>query len=636
MNTVAKAWVGLLGAMVIVGCLFLLFLPDNLSARNITQYKDTISSSAPLTASNHTMSFQLDTTISPGSYIEITPPPGFETLGTSTFAAERNVELRVDGSLRERGVVQTTTDDMVEIVAGIPGLIRYTLNTTEGISTGSQLEFKIGNHTSQALVFSETYSTSTGTTTVEADIKPIINSETTGTHKVKVRVYDGGQVADADLHISILERVGVGPIDTTEEIPPERFNGSPTSTVTGVSLSVEIFVETNELAICKFSTTPGVNYFAMPVTFTNTGLIYHTAVVAVTPNSTQSFYIRCIDDEGNFNTDDYLLEFAVSDIPTGTANEEGEVEGDGTGTGDSGTGSGGGGGGTDGEADGETPLTGGDTGTGGGGGGSGGGTGNNTDDTAGGGFESTDAPYRSGDGRVTINGFAFPRSDVFVLVDGKVATDVQAGNDGVYSIVIDEIARGAYTFGIYAVDANNTRSSTFSTSFTVSGARTSALSNINIAPTVKVIPDPVQPGSTLTISGYAQPNAVVTLENEREGSAASKQTITATANSAGVWTTTIETNNFSVGTYKARARATQTDGVATNFSNYVLYGVGQAAVRPINADLNRDGKVNLVDFSILLFWWGTDGGDSDPSADINGDTKVNLVDFSILLFNWTG
>jgi len=38
----------------------------------------------------------------------------------------------------------------------------------------------------------------------------------------------------------------------------------------------------------------------------------------------------------------------------------------------------------------------------------------------------------------------------------------------------------------------------------------------------------------------------------------------------------------------------------------------------------------------MLFWWQTNGGDSDPSADINQDGTVSLTDFSILLFNWTG
>ena len=50
------------------------------------------------------------------------------------------------------------------------------------------------------------------------------------------------------------------------------------------------------------------------------------------------------------------------------------------------------------------------------------------------------------------------------------------------------------------------------------------------------------------------------------------------------------------------------------------------------ADFNSDGKVNLVDFSILLFNWNT----ADTGTDLNSDGRVNLTDFSILLFNWTG
>jgi hypothetical protein len=52
----------------------------------------------------------------------------------------------------------------------------------------------------------------------------------------------------------------------------------------------------------------------------------------------------------------------------------------------------------------------------------------------------------------------------------------------------------------------------------------------------------------------------------------------------------------------------------------------------LRADINHDGKVNLVDFSILLSHWETDDADSD----INQDGVVNLADFSIMLFSWTG
>ena len=49
-------------------------------------------------------------------------------------------------------------------------------------------------------------------------------------------------------------------------------------------------------------------------------------------------------------------------------------------------------------------------------------------------------------------------------------------------------------------------------------------------------------------------------------------------------------------------------------------------------DLNEDGKVDLIDFSILLSKWGT----SDATADINCDGIVDLIDLSILMSHWTG
>ena len=636
MTAVVKAWTIFLVSFMLMVVAWWLLTPDNVLARNISQYKDTISNSAPLQASNHTLSFTLDTAISPGSYLEITPDAGFEVLSTTTFAAERNIELMVGGVPRDADAIGGAGIDLVEIFPGSPGVIRYTLNPSVGIGAGAQLELKVGNHTSKSLGFSESYATTTGTTTVYADVKPIINTGATGTYRIDLKIVDGVEVADAKFVIAVVEQVGVGPIDTTEEIPPVRFNGSPTTTVTGVTQSVEIFVETNELAVCKFAREPGIDYAAMPVTFTNTGLIYHTEVVSVTPDSVQSFYIRCIDDEGNFNIDDYLLQFAVSQAPTGTSNEDGEVEGDGTGTGNNGTGSGSGGGGTSGQSDGQAPTEGGTSGGGGSGGGGGGGTGGKSGDTSGGGFESTDGPYRSGDGRVTIDGYTSPKSEVVILVDGKEAERVRSDSQGLYSATLDKIARGVYTFGIYALDPNQTKSSTFSTSFTVAGARTSALSNISIPPSVKINPDPVQPGQNVTVSGFTLPNASVAIENEKDKSPVSRQQFSATSDQNGAWSVSVPTANFSLGTYKARAKATQGQTISTSFSNYTLYGVGQAASRPLNADLNRDGKINLVDFSILLFWWNTNGGTSDPSADINADGKVNLVDFSILLFNWTG
>ena len=636
MSTVARLWLIFIAVTVFSTVVFLV-LPDNTSARNIQKYKDTITDSAPGAYSNHTFEFQVDTYVAPGGRLEFTFPSGFSIISTSTFDV-RNVELLVNGFPRIASTSASAGIDQVDITTGDPGFIRYTLAPDFSISDGSSIELRVGNRTSGANYFSETYdATTTSTTTIYADVEPIRNTATVGTQQIRFEIWDAGvRTADAGFVISINSRVSILNLDTTEKVPPYRFNPAPTSSVGGTTLSVEISIETDEFSFCRYSKTPGVAYGSMTLNFTNSGLIFHSTVVTVTANSVQHFYIRCIDDEGNFNTDDFDLTFRVDEKPTGTANTEGSTSGNGTGSGNSGTGNGSGGGGTTGGSSGQTPSNGGTAGTGGSGGGGGGGRGPNNGSTAGGGFETSDEAYRSGDARVIISGYAFPNSTVTVLVDGTIAQTVRSSGSGTYSVTLDAIARGVYTFGVYAEGSDKVKSSTFSTSFTVTGARTSELTNINVSPSIKVTPDPVQPGQSLAVTGYALPNSTVTLQNGRLNVKQSNKEYTAIADAAGRWSTTIDTAGFTKGTYQIRAKSVQEGGSVTNYSSYTFYGVGESANTPLNADLNRDGKVNLTDFSILLFWWGTAGGDSNPPADINHDSKVSLTDFSILLFNWTG
>ena len=618
--------------------LFSGLLPDIGYAKNVSTYSDVISDSRPLGQANHTFTFTIKKDVPAGAYFDFDFPTEFTLLATSSFDV-RNVEMLVNGTPRLATSTADATYDGVIITTGSGGRIRYTLNSSTGLSAEDIITLKVGNQTSNAYGPTYTYSTSTGTTTIPGDIEPIVNSSTTGTYTINMSVTGASDEITADFQIAVVDAVGVGPADTTETVPPYRFNGAPDGEIGGTTLSVEISLETDEFAICKWSTASGTDYFAMPNTFDNTGFsqVVHSSLVSVQLEALNTFYVRCIDDEGNYNTDDYIIAFLSPPPPSGTPNAEGNVEGDGTGSGDSGTGGGSGGGAQSSGSDGQGNTAGSSGGSGGSGGGSGGSKGPDSSGSVGGGFETRAAPYRSGDAKVIINGYAFPGSTVYALVDGYNSDTSTAGNDGKYSVTIDAIARGVYTFGVYAVDQNGVKSSTFSTSFTVTGGRTSSLSNINVMPSILVTPDPVDIGQTVTISGYSIPDATVTIENQRDKSNLSRKTFTTTSGSDGAWSVELDTSNFSRGTYKVKAKAQALDGsVSTNFSEYTYYGVGQEAEGQISADLNTDGKINLTDFSILLFWWGSDGGNSNPSADINRDGKVSLTDFSIMLFNWTG
>jgi hypothetical protein len=115
--------------------------------------------------------------------------------------------------------------------------------------------------------------------------------------------------------------------------------------------------------------------------------------------------------------------------------------------------------------------------------------------------------------------------------------------------------------------------------------------------------------------------------------------LTATSDATGRWSVDLSTSGLTLAAHTAKARFLEGAGGLRRESTYgstLQLFVGVEGRATSNADLNRDGKVNLIDFSILVFWWGTPGGNSNPPTDINGNAKVGLEDFSILLFNWTG
>jgi Bacterial Ig domain/Dockerin type I domain len=619
---------GVLGSVLLCFVVVLTVFVAHTSARYMTSISDTLSTSAPSAFANHTIEFTVDTDIPPSGFIVIRPEDGAFNIPTSTFSY-RNIEVATEpsgGSFFTTRLATSTPDsthDGVSIMAGTSGFITITMNDVTGIPAGSVVRVALGTNTAHA------------SSTLDTGIQ---NPVTPASYGIQIDA-GGGLDAHAKTLVAIIEQVGVGPVNTKTGLPPFRFNGAPTSTLSHTTANVELSLETDKLARCRFALTAGSPYGVMSNQFSGSALqfggfqIVHTYEISgLTPDTTHSYFVRCLDLEGNINQDDYLISFRILPVPLGGPGTGSTTDGrGGPGAGGTGNGSTGSGGGS------SSGPTG---GSGGGGSGGGGGTssGNTGGANGGGSFEPTPAQYESGDGQVIITGYAFPGSTVTALVDGFAANTAHADASGIFSVTINQIAHGVYTFGVYATDPQGVKSSTFTTTFTVTGARSSALSNIHIMPTVVVTPNPVAPGATVQFSGYAIPNSTVTVETQRDKSSGSeKQTLTAQADSNGKWSTTLSTVGLQKDIWKVRARSsTPATGVTSQFSNYTTYAIGQAAPKTLNSDLNRDGKVNLVDFSILLFWWGTAGGSSNPPADINGDGKVNLTDFSIMIFNWTG
>lgn len=253
--------------------------------------------------------------------------------------------------------------------------------------------------------------------------------------------------------------------------------------------------------------------------------------------------------------------------------------------------------------------------------------------SGGGGGSSGGSSVDLGDTQVSVRGQTIPRARVNVILDAKSAGTVQADNNGRFEFATDASA-GTVSMGFWTVDDNNVRSITFNTTFDVTQGAITNVEGILIPPTIAVSDATVNPGDIVTFAGQGIPNANIELSIGNN-----VRIERTTTDSGGYWNIDLNTASLPAAQYTARVRSIIGSGSLTTESAFssslqLFLGVDGSPTTP--SDLNTDGLVNLIDFSILIFWWGTAGGDSDPPADINGNGRVSIEDFSILLFNWTG
>lgn len=234
---------------------------------------------------------------------------------------------------------------------------------------------------------------------------------------------------------------------------------------------------------------------------------------------------------------------------------------------------------------------------------------------------------------VTAEGKAYPNVTVNILLDGTAVGTVRTNSRGEF-LFTTQTEPGTASLSFWANDAQGTRSSTFNTTFDITQGAVTNIRGILIPPTIRANRVAVDPGAVITLSGQTVPsvNVEVSIDN---GAIVLKTT----SNTSGNWSVDFDSSRVSIDTHTAKARFIEGSSSLKTESTYgttlsLFIGVEGRAVS--RADLNRDGKVDLIDFSILAFWWGTPGGNSDPPADINQNGNVSLEDFSILLFNWTG
>lgn len=230
---------------------------------------------------------------------------------------------------------------------------------------------------------------------------------------------------------------------------------------------------------------------------------------------------------------------------------------------------------------------------------------------------------------VSFSGYAQPRALVTFKKDGNTMATAVANDKGEFLKIITGLPPNYYIFSLFSVDEYGRNSVTLNFRMKIVENTQSDVFNLFIPPTITAYPAEIRQGDLFYVSGQTTSDSTVFLLIQQRDIL--KTTI---SEKDGRWNYWLETSTFKVGEYAIKASAETLWGLKSQFGESFYFKIVAREKCEINADINCDGKVNLTDLSIFLYWWMKKDFYKLPRVDINQDKKINLVDFSILLYRW--
>ncbi|MCK4520249.1 hypothetical protein KAT95_00035 [Candidatus Parcubacteria bacterium] len=234
---------------------------------------------------------------------------------------------------------------------------------------------------------------------------------------------------------------------------------------------------------------------------------------------------------------------------------------------------------------------------------------------------------------VVFNGKAYPGALVTILRNGSIASTLTADSSAEFSATLTGIPSGFRIFSLWAEDKEGKKSPTLSFSVYLTNRTSTTFAGLFLAPTINLSSFEISKGEVLDIYGYTAPKAEV---NIFINNGSEEIVLRTKSDTDGFWLYSLDTSIIKKAGYSVRARSTSSTGEISMFSESLDFEVLPEGIAVCcGADINCDNRIDIVDFSIMLFWWESKEI-KDPCVDINLDNEVNLVDFSIMLYYWTG
>jgi len=237
---------------------------------------------------------------------------------------------------------------------------------------------------------------------------------------------------------------------------------------------------------------------------------------------------------------------------------------------------------------------------------------------------------------VNFSGMAYPLSRVYILKDGQVAATTIADPAANFSVSLSDLRTNTYTFSVYGEDDSGRKSAFFSFPIFITSGTTVNIANIFLSPTIDVDKSDVKKGDNLVIFGRSIPQKEIVISVH----SAEELFYKSNSNAMGGYLYNLDTSVLEIGKHQTKSKAIAGNQIS-QYTTPVSFSVGSEN-KPkdltlcafLKGDLNCDNHVNLIDFSIMAYWYKKP---SPPAkVDLNNDGKISLVDFSIMAFNWTG
>ena len=234
---------------------------------------------------------------------------------------------------------------------------------------------------------------------------------------------------------------------------------------------------------------------------------------------------------------------------------------------------------------------------------------------------------------VTFSGNTAPGTTVSITENGTViGSDIAGGSLGFFQKYISAISPTTHNFSIYGVDRANFVTTPINISIYTPVFQNTIIDDLLLSPTMGINKQTISQGEDLIATGSAIPGGAISLFTESP-----LRTYSASVGATGLWNYTItNTIDYIPGDYRIYSLVQDSSANQSLFSPGLQFTVAATSSgTPAGCDISQgdltcDSNINLNDFSVLMYYWGS----TNAAADINSDNTVNLVDFSIMMYYW--